>query len=78
MPSSICKARKQWKAATHSTRCAQQLWERGDAIIQADGEGFTNEDGYHIVWQFSDSVSGPWNMGVLQDGVWRPLLDGPG
>jgi hypothetical protein len=30
----------------------------------------TVEDGYHIVWQFSDSVSGPWNMGVLQDGVW--------
>jgi hypothetical protein len=46
------------------------LWERGDAIIQADGEGFTNEDGYHIVWQFSDSVSGPWNMGIFQDGIW--------
>lgn len=46
------------------------LWERGDAILQADNEGFTNEDGYHIVWQFSDSVSGPWNMGVLQDETW--------
>jgi hypothetical protein len=55
--------------ALHALRTA--LWERGDAIIQADGEGFTNEDGYHILWQFSDSVSGPWNMGVLQDGVWR-------
>ena len=47
------------------------LWERGEAIIQADGEGFTNEEGFHIVWQFSDSVSGPWNMGVLQDGAWH-------
>ena len=55
--------------ALHALR--SKLWERGDAIIQADGEGFTNEEGYHIVWQFSDSVSGPWNMGVLQDGVWR-------
>lgn len=55
--------------ALHALRSS--LWERGDAIIQADGEGFTNEDGYHIVWQFSDSVSGPWNMGVLQDGVWH-------
>ena len=55
--------------ALHALRSA--LWERGDAIIQADGEGFTNEDGYHIVWQFSDSVSGPWKMGVLQHGVWR-------
>jgi hypothetical protein len=55
--------------ALHALRSA--LWERGDAIIQADGEGFTNEDGFHIVWQFSDSVSGPWNMGVLQDGTWH-------
>jgi hypothetical protein len=46
------------------------LWESGDAIIQADNEGFTNEGGFHIVWQFADSVSGPWNMGVLQDGTW--------
>jgi len=55
--------------ALHALRSA--IWERKDAIIQADGEGFTNEEGYHIIWQFSDSVSGPWNMGVLQDGVWR-------
>ncbi|MGD0799888.1 MAG: hypothetical protein ABR906_01085 [Terracidiphilus sp.] len=55
--------------ALHALRSA--LWERGDAIIQADGEGFTNEDGFHIVWQFSDSVSGPWNMGVLQDDTWH-------
>ncbi|MDR3410299.1 MAG: hypothetical protein P4L87_05025, partial [Formivibrio sp.] len=55
--------------ALHALRSA--LWERGDAIIQADGEGFTNVEGYHIVWQFADSVSGPWNMGVLQDGVWH-------
>ena len=54
--------------ALHALRA--HLWERGDSIIQADLEGFTNEDGYHIVWQFSDSVSGPWNMGVLQDGTW--------
>jgi hypothetical protein len=46
------------------------IWERGDAIIQADLEGFSNEEGYHIVWQFSDTVSGPWNMGVLQDETW--------
>jgi hypothetical protein len=55
--------------ALHALRSA--LWERGDAIVQADSEGFTNEEGFHIVWQFSDSVSGPWNMGVLQDGVWH-------
>ena len=55
--------------ALHAVRFA--LWGRGDAIIQADYEGFTNEEGCGIVWQFSDSVSGPWNMGVHQDGKWR-------
>jgi hypothetical protein len=55
--------------ALHALRSA--LWEGGEAIIQADGEGFTNEAGYHIVWQFSDSVSGPWDMAVLQEGTWH-------
>lgn len=55
--------------ALHALRA--HLWERGDAIVQADLEGFSNEEGYHIVWQFSDSVSGPWNMAVLQDGTWH-------
>jgi hypothetical protein len=55
--------------ALHALR--SHLWERGDSILQADNEGFTNEEGFHVVWQFSDSVSGPWNMGVLQDGTWH-------
>lgn len=57
--------------ALHGLR--SHLWERGDAILQADNEGFTNEDGFHIVWQFSDSVSGPWNVAVLQEGTWHPF-----
>ncbi len=56
-------------AALHGLRSA--LWERGNSIIQADLEGFTNEEGFHIVWQFSDTVSGAWNMGVLKDGNWH-------
>lgn len=55
--------------ALHALRTT--LWSRGDAIIQADGEGFTNEEGYHIVWQFSDTVSGPWEMGILQGDTWH-------
>jgi hypothetical protein len=55
--------------ALHALRTA--LWERGDAIIQAVLEGFTNEEGYQIVWQFSDTVSGPWNMAILQEGTWH-------
>jgi hypothetical protein len=55
--------------ALHGLR--SHLWERGEAILQADGEGFTNEEGYNIVWQFSDSVSGPWNMGIYKDDLWH-------
>jgi hypothetical protein len=39
-------------------------------IVQADAEGFSDEEGYHILWQFSDSVKGTWWMGVLKDGEW--------
>lgn len=46
------------------------VWAAASAIIQADGEGFSNEDGYHILWQFSDNVSGSWWMGVIQNGSW--------
>jgi hypothetical protein len=44
------------------------LWNQGGGIIQADFEGFSNEDGYHILWQFSDKVSGDWWMAVLDNG----------
>ena len=40
-------------------------------IMQADNEGFSNEEGYHILWQFSDDVSGDWWMAVLKDGRWE-------
>jgi hypothetical protein len=39
-------------------------------IMHADMEGFSNLDGLHILWQFSDNVSGPWNMALLQDDEW--------
>lgn len=40
-------------------------------IIQADGEGFTNEQGYYILWQFSDEVVGQSKMAVLENGTWN-------
>jgi hypothetical protein len=41
-------------------------------ISQSDGEGFTNKEGYHILWQFADEVTGPWNTAVLTWlGRWR-------
>ena len=48
-----------------------RIWSFAPSILQADNEGFTNEDGYHILWQFSDSVDGDWAMGILRDGQWK-------
>ncbi|HTT98502.1 MAG TPA: hypothetical protein VMF58_10665 [Rhizomicrobium sp.] len=47
------------------------IWSSVGGIIQADNEGFSNEDGYHILWQFSDDVDGAWWMAVLKDGRWE-------
>ena len=46
------------------------VWNHAGGILQADGEGFSDEGGFTILWQFSDGVSGEWNMGVLKDGDW--------
>jgi hypothetical protein len=49
-----------------------KIWNSTKGILQADNEGFTNEDGDHILWQFSDEVEGPWNCAVLnQNGEWE-------
>ncbi len=41
------------------------LWGEMGGILQADLEGFSNEDGYHILWQFQRDHEGPWKMAVL-------------
>jgi hypothetical protein len=56
-----------WKAV-HILQGA--LWTQSGGILQSDGEGFTNEDGNHILWQFSDSASGKWKMAVLDREKW--------
>lgn len=51
-------------------RLYNAVWNHAGGILQADGEGFSDEGGFTILWQFSDGVSGEWNMGVLNDGDW--------
>ena len=47
------------------------LHEQLSGIIQADNEGFSNEEGYHILWQFSEDVSGEFEMATLNEkGEW--------
>jgi hypothetical protein len=48
----------------------ESILTQAGGILQADGEGFSDEEGYHILWQFSDSIKGPWWMSVLEDGEW--------
>jgi hypothetical protein len=52
------------------TTIRNSIWSRGSAIFQADGEGFSNEEGYHILWQFAEPVEGKWWVAVLQEGAW--------
>lgn len=47
------------------------IWKFADGILQADGEGFSNQEGYTILWQFGETATGMWNVGVLVDGSWR-------
>ncbi|HMJ15085.1 MAG TPA: hypothetical protein VK524_26910 [Polyangiaceae bacterium] len=46
------------------------IWEWAGGILHSDGEGFTNENGYFILWRFHDDAHGPGNMAVLEDGDW--------
>jgi hypothetical protein len=51
-----------------------EIWAITRGILQADYEGFSNEEGYHILRQFSDRVNGLWNMAVRgPDGTWIPF-----
>src|SRR5262249_31474507 len=56
-------------AALH--RVYGTVWNAAGGILQADGEGFSNRDGYTILWQFGENASGTWNVGLLEEsGGW--------
>jgi hypothetical protein len=64
-------------AATHennfkiigSIRAA--IWSRTGGILHADNEGFSNEEGFHIHWEFPDDITGEWNCAVRNwFGLW--------
>lgn len=46
------------------------IWKRAGGILQADGEGFSDEAGFTILWQFDNQVTGQWNMGVIRGDNW--------
>ena len=46
------------------------------SIIQSNNEGFTNEDGFHILWQFtSKTIHGKCYSAILdRGGAWVPFI----
>ncbi len=63
----------EWGRGWNAIHAVQsEIFEALGGICQADYEGFSNDDGYHILWQFSDKVEGPWQMAVLNaEGHWE-------
>ena len=51
-------------------RVYNAVWKQAGGILQADGEGFSNEDGFTILWQFGEPAVGLWNVGILQGNRW--------
>ena len=48
------------------------IWEKTGGILQADNEGFSNEEGYHILWQYAETVTGDLYAAVLNaSGAWE-------
>lgn len=57
-----------WDGLDALRRCIKKIV---GGVLQADAEGFTNEDGYQILWQFDRDHDCLWNMAVLDtDGKW--------
>lgn len=46
------------------------IWGKTGGLLQHDLEGFSNEEGFHILWQFPDDISGDKYCAVLNDGEW--------
>jgi hypothetical protein len=46
------------------------IWARVGGLLQNDQEGFSNDNGDHILWQFPDDVTGDKYCAVLENGVW--------
>lgn len=52
-----------------------KIWNKTGGILQADDEGFSNEEGFHILWQFGDNVTGDWSCAVQNSaGQWKGFV----
>jgi hypothetical protein len=40
-------------------------------VLYAECEGWSNENGHHLTWEFSDRVTGSWWMALCEEDGWR-------
>ena len=51
----------------------EAVWEDVEGILQNDGEGYRNEEGFFILWQFEyEELEGPYEAAVMdKKGKWQ-------
>lgn len=56
-------------------RTQAYFWKKFGGILQADGEGFSNREGYHVLWQFHGPQQGELEAAVMNDdGKWNRFV----
>ena len=52
-------------------RAQAYFWKKFGGILQADNEGFSNREGYHVLWQFHGPQQGELEAAVMDEsGKW--------
>lgn len=56
-------------------RAQAYFWKKFGGILQADDEGFSNREGYHVLWQFHGPQQGELEAAVMNDaGQWTGFV----
>ncbi len=56
-------------------RAQAYFWKKFGGILQADNEGFSNREGYHVLWQFHGPQQGELEAAVMDEsGNWKSFV----
>jgi hypothetical protein len=56
-------------------RAQAYFWKKFGGILQADNEGFSNREGYHVLWQFHGPQQGELEAAVMDEsGKWNGFV----
>ncbi len=66
------EVQNEWSAVL---RAQAYFWKKFGGILQADNEGYSNQDGYHVLWQFNGPQQGELEAAVMDDaGRWQGFV----